>query len=65
MFLNKKTAKDKPKTISMEPAVHRRILNFLNEAIYPADLEFANPLFIHDDEGVPIQQHVHEGLTVS
>ncbi len=50
-------------SINLKPAVHRRILNFLNEAISAADLEYLKPLFIHDHEGVPI--HDHEDQTVS
>lgn len=34
--------------INLNPAVHRRILNFLNEAISSADLEYAKPLFTTD-----------------
>ena len=43
----------------MKPALHRRILTFLNAAILPSDLEFAKPLFIHDHEGLPIGGHAH------
>ena len=64
---DKDTPKDncEPKPINLKPAIHRRILNFLNEAISPADLEYEKPLFIHDHEGVPIHKHGHEGPTVS
>ena len=41
-------------TVDVKPALHRRILTFLNAAILPSDLEFAKPLFIHDHEGLPI-----------
>lgn len=51
-------AKDshEPEPINLNHAVHRRILNFLNEAISPSDLEYTKPLFIHDHEGVPIHE---------
>jgi hypothetical protein len=61
MITNKDTVNNnyESKIINLKYAVHRRILNFLNEAISPADLEYAKPLFIHDHEGVPIHKHVH------
>jgi hypothetical protein len=59
---NEITAKDnrEQESINLNPAVHRR--NFLNDAISPADLEYAKPLSIHDHEGVPVHQHVHDKL---
>ena len=59
MTVNKDTVKAscEPATIRLEPAVHRRILNFLNEAVSVADLEYLKPLFLHDHEGVPIDEH--------
>jgi hypothetical protein len=44
-------------SIDLTPALHRRILAFLNAAVLPADLEYAKPLFLHDHEGVPIAGH--------
>lgn len=49
------------KDINVTPAVHRRILGFLNDAVSAADLEHIKPLFIHDHEGVPMQRHAHGG----
>jgi hypothetical protein len=46
--------------LNLTPAVHRRILNFLNQAVSSADLEHAKPLFVHDHEGVPIREHGHD-----
>jgi hypothetical protein len=46
--------------INLTHAVHRRILNFLNQAVSSADLEYAKPLFVHDHEGVPIREHGHD-----
>ena len=67
MSTDKDTAKDncEPEPINLKPAIHRRILNFLNEAISPTDLEYAKPLFIHDHEGVPIHDQAHEQSPVS
>ena len=48
-----------PTSVQLKPAVHLRILKFLNEATSPEDVEFVKPLFVHDHEGVPIQPHVH------
>ncbi|MEO5823789.1 MAG: galactose oxidase-like domain-containing protein [Vicinamibacteraceae bacterium] len=45
--------------VDVNPALHRRILTFLNAAILPSDLEFAKPLFVHDHEGVPVEGHAH------
>ncbi|MDQ2987873.1 MAG: DUF1929 domain-containing protein [Pseudomonadota bacterium] len=44
---------------ALSPAVHRRILNFLNAAVTAADLEYIRPLFIHDHEGLPVHNHHH------
>ena len=65
MTTDKDTVKDncEPEPINLKPAIHRRILHFLNEAISPEDLEYTKPLFIHDHEGVPVHGQVHEGLT--
>lgn len=57
MIKSSQTANDNCESINLKPAVHRRILNFLNEAISAADLEYLKPLFIHDHEGVPIHDH--------
>lgn len=33
----------------LSPAVHRRVLNFLNAAVRPEDLMFAKPIEVHDE----------------
>ncbi len=37
------------KTIIMKPDLHRRILNFFNEAIYPEDLVYQKMTAIHEE----------------
>jgi len=48
------------KTVTLEPAIHRRILNFLNEAIRPEDLVYEKVAAIF--EGDPIHEDNPEEL---
>lgn len=43
------------KTIQLKPAVHRRVLNFLNEGVQPEDLVYERRTATHD-EGDPIHE---------
>lgn len=49
------------KQLKLEPGIHRRILSFLNEAIYPEDLVYEKMAAIHD-EGNPIHEDNPEEL---
>ncbi len=66
MSTDKNTSTDNcdPELINFKPAAHRRLLNFLNEASSPEDLEYRKRSFIHDYEGAPVPGNVRAGLTV-
>lgn len=50
-----------PKEVKFQPATHRRILNFLNDAVQPEDLVYEKMPQVHD-EGNPIHEDNPEDL---
>src|SRR5215216_1095994 len=70
MATQKITSRKNPEqtTLPMDIALHRRILNFLNDALQPGDLVYEklpppNPEMDHNHEERPMQEINHEALT--